>query len=149
VTYELDREQYVAFVINRAIWAFKLNGLLTPRPAPPAPPVEEQFRGAVRQTNQITLGTMMTGNNELTGERYEWFSEHTLDPVRAQVKVGQTVIWNNHGKSPHTATARDRSWTTGAIEPGANRSVTFDKPGTYTYICESHPWSIGQLIVEP
>jgi hypothetical protein len=25
--------------------------------------------------------------------------------------------------------------------------VTFNKPGTYTYICKEHPWSIGQVVV--
>jgi plastocyanin len=49
---------------------------------------------------------------------------------------------------PHTIAARDGSWTTGVIQPGATASVTIPKTGTYEYICQDHPWSIGQLIVE-
>jgi plastocyanin len=26
--------------------------------------------------------------------------------------------------------------------------TTFDKPGSYTYICKEHPWVYGQVIVE-
>ena len=26
--------------------------------------------------------------------------------------------------------------------------LTFDKPGTYKYVCKDHPWSYGEVIVE-
>jgi plastocyanin len=28
------------------------------------------------------------------------------------------------------------------------KTITFDKPGTYYYICAPHPWMYGQIIVE-
>jgi len=57
-------------------------------------------------------------------------------------------IWTNASKKAHTITARDGSWTTGVIQPGASGSAIITKPGTYEYICTDHTWSIGQLIVE-
>jgi plastocyanin len=34
--------------------------------------------------------------------------------------------------------------------PGASTSftVTFQKPGTYSYICELHPWMVGSVVVK-
>jgi quinohemoprotein ethanol dehydrogenase len=27
-------------------------------------------------------------------------------------------------------------------------AITFNKPGTYFYICTPHPWMYGQVVVE-
>jgi plastocyanin len=48
----------------------------------------------------------------------------------------------------HTIAALDGSWTTGRLSPAQSASVTFDKPGAYTYTCKEHPWAIAQIIVE-
>jgi len=39
-------------------------------------------------------------------------------------------------------------WDTGDIDPGQPKSVTFNAPGSYYYICRPHPWMYGQIIVE-
>ena len=44
---------------------------------------------------------------------------------------------------------RDGSWGTGRVAPGGTATVTFATPGTYVYRCTDHPWSVGQVIVEP
>lgn len=42
-------------------------------------------------------------------------------------------------------------WPKGLIPPGAapinNFTVTFEKPGTYHYICIVHPWMNGAVTV--
>jgi quinohemoprotein ethanol dehydrogenase len=149
ITYELDGAQYVAFAIDRAVWAFKLGGPLRPRAPLQPPPAEEPFRGAVREIDEISIGGLLSETNAQIGREFEWFSEHVLNPTRAQVKTGTTVKWVNTGKITHTITARDSSWTTGPIAAGKSGSMVFTKPGTYAYICADHPWSIGQLIVVP
>jgi len=58
------------------------------------------------------------------------------------------VTFQNRSKKTHTLAARDGSWSTGPIQPGASASTTVMKAGTYEYVCTDHPWSIGQLIVE-
>jgi plastocyanin len=40
-------------------------------------------------------------------------------------------------------------WDTGVLAKGGTKTVTFDKPGTYYFICTPHPWMYGQVIVEP
>ena len=83
----------------------------------------------------------------ITGKRYA-FDEHTFHPTRARVKARTRVTWTNNGIIPHTIAALDGSWTTGRLSPAQTGSVTFDKPGSYTYICKEHPWAIAQIIVE-
>jgi len=86
-------------------------------------------------------------NNGLRAD-LTYVDEFALKPVRAKIKVGDSVTWTNTGKVAHTPTSRDGSWTAGTIEPGKTATVKFDKPGNYTYFDKDHPWSIGQLIVE-
>jgi plastocyanin len=68
------------------------------------------------------------------------------------VKAGTAVTFTNVGDIPHTATAfvngKIGSWDTGALSSGESKTITFDKPGTYYYICTPHPWMYGQIIVE-
>jgi len=35
-----------------------------------------------------------------------------------------------------------------ALAKGETKTVTFDKPGIYYYICTPHPWMYGRIIVE-
>ena len=42
----------------------------------------------------------------------------------------------------------DGTWTTGPIAPGAQVTLTFDKPGTVVFLCKEHPWSQGQMTVQ-
>ena len=69
-------------------------------------------------------------------------------PFRARVRAGTQVTWRNNGRMVHTIVAQDGSWTTGPLETGDVGGKTFDKAGTYTYICKEHPWAYGQVIVE-
>ena len=43
-------------------------------------------------------------------------------------------------------------WPQGQAPPGAppikSFSITFEKAGTYEYLCEVHPWMKGQVIVQ-
>ena len=62
------------------------------------------------------------------------------------------MTFTNVGDIPHTATAHggmEGKWDTGALAKGESKTVTFNKPGTYYYICTPHPWMYGQVIVEP
>ena len=65
-----------------------------------------------------------------------------------KVKVGTSVTFRNTTTTPRTIAARDGSWATSTIAPGAAATVTVPKAGNYEYICKERPWSYGQLIVE-
>jgi plastocyanin len=58
------------------------------------------------------------------------------------------VKFTNNGAQPHNATSSDGGgFDTGLLSKGETAAVTFNRPGSYTYICTPHPSMIGQIIV--
>jgi plastocyanin len=68
-------------------------------------------------------------------------------PATLTVNVGDTVIWKNDDIVPHTATARNKSFDSGNMEPGATWRYVANKKGTYFYYCGYHPETKGKLVV--
>jgi plastocyanin len=68
-------------------------------------------------------------------------------PATVTVNVGDTVIWKNEDIVPHTATARNKSFDSGNIEPGGSWRYVANKKGTYPYYCAYHPNTKGRLVV--
>jgi len=158
-SYAVESTQYVATVVNRGVWAFKLNGTLKPREAPPLPFSEYPFGGLVAQfpiedAKEVALGALREdtvgdagGDRTSADPEQQIMDEYAFKPVRARVTVGSALRFMNYGIQVHTIAAEDGSWTTGPILPGQSATVTFNTPGTYTYVCKDHLWSRGQLIV--
>ena len=145
-SFEIDGEQYIAVITSANVWAFKLGGTLKPATPPPAARPTEPFVGQITDTRQIETASLIR-DNAFTGARY-MTDEFAFAPYRAKVKAGTQVTWRNNGRMVHTVIAQDGSWTTGPLDPAGVAGVTFDKPGTYTYICKDHPWAYAQIIVE-
>jgi|HubBroStandDraft_6_1064221.scaffolds.fasta_scaffold30969_3 plastocyanin len=78
--------------------------------------------------------------------------EYVFFPGRAHLKAGTTVTFTNAGDTPHSATSFESgkvgTWDTGILNSGESKTITFDKPGNYFYICTPNPWMYGQVIVE-
>jgi len=53
----------------------------------------------------------------------------------------------NSFHTARTATAEEGAFDTGNIDPGASATVTFDAPGTYTYVCTDHSSMTGVIVV--
>jgi quinohemoprotein ethanol dehydrogenase len=143
-TYAVDGEQYVSIVSDAGVWALKLNGSVAGLPAPPVPSEISTFSGRIVSTDQITMSQLVA--SFMGGEKF--FDEYAFQPQRVSVKVGTKVTWTNTGKVPHAAEAVDGSWNTGVVAPGKAASLSFDKPGVYTYIDKQFPWTYGELTVE-
>ncbi|MFW6088873.1 MAG: cupredoxin domain-containing protein [Gemmatimonadota bacterium] len=77
----------------------------------------------------------------------------SFDPPHAVVTAGDTVVWVNAGKLPHTATADPRRardptrvvlpdgaeiWDSGTIDEGAEYRRVLPTPGAYAYVCTLH-----------
>jgi alcohol dehydrogenase (cytochrome c) len=146
VVYEVDGEQYVAISIGGnqlqgstfgdALWVFSLNGKLGPVAGPPTPPTVAGPIGPI--VSGVETVTISPGN-----------VEYAYGPARVRLKTGQSLTFKNAGDLPHTATAMlANAWDTGTLAKGELKKITFDKPGTYYYICTPHPWMYGQVIVE-
>ncbi|HEX4507396.1 MAG TPA: PQQ-binding-like beta-propeller repeat protein [Alphaproteobacteria bacterium] len=144
--YEIDGQEYVAVLGTQNLWAFRLGGTLPPLPAPPIPPTETSFAGRVVSADAVSMAGMVrdTGLEKVR----QAYNEFAFLPTRIKVAAGTKVTWTNNGKVPHNATAQDGSWSTGDVPPGGTATVTFAKPGSYTYIDKDHPFAFGQVNVQ-
>jgi plastocyanin len=73
-------------------------------------------------------------------------ADFAFGPADVTVAVGGTVTWTNTDNQAHTATSSG-NFDTGSIAAGASASVTFDAPGTFTYICSFHPFMTATITV--
>jgi len=73
--------------------------------------------------------------------------DFAYDPDPVTIEEGGKVTWINRDSAPHTATAEDGSFDTGALEEGKLKSETFKEPGTYVYVCSIHPQMHGTVEV--
>ena len=75
-------------------------------------------------------------------------TNYIYGPPAATVKAGTRVTFANHDATAHTATATGSpSFDTGTIKAGAQATVILSKPGTYSYICQFHPFMKGTITV--
>lgn len=69
-------------------------------------------------------------------------------PPEITVDAGTTIRWTNYDDASHTASTQDsRAFDTGTIRARQTKSATVGEPGTFTYICEFHPFMKGTVIV--
>jgi quinohemoprotein ethanol dehydrogenase len=145
ITYEIDGTQYVAFMVggvsiqttsanSDTIWVFSLKGSpgdrLKPFAAPTPPENVVGFSGPIARSNTIRI------------------DDFTYGPIRTTVATGTKVTFTNAGTQAHNATSSEGGgFDTGMLAKGESASVTFNQPGTYTYVCSPHPSMIGQIIV--
>lgn len=143
MSYIVSGRQYVAFIAGNKVWAFSLGGKVPQAAEIPAPP-HEAVKGSVEATTEIE--TSSAEPSPARGRRYTR-NEWKFNPYRARVSVGSTVVFVNNGLLPHTITASDGAWSTGAIAPAQTGSVRFSKPGNFLYHMTDAPWAYGEIIV--
>jgi plastocyanin len=64
----------------------------------------------------------------------------SFGPKVINIKVGDSVTWENISYTEHSATANDEQlFNTEMIQPKMkSKKVTFSKPGTFEYHCSVH-----------
>jgi plastocyanin len=73
----------------------------------------------------------------------------TYKPEDLTVAAGTTISFTNHDTTPHTVTSKEsEAFETGPIDQGQTKSITLNKPGTYTYYCVFHPFMHGTITVK-
>ena len=75
-----------------------------------------------------------------------------FQPKAIEVKAGTTVTWTNRDAIEHSVTAGapgapSGDFDSGFFTQGRSFSVTFDKPGAYTYFCARHNSMRGTVTV--
>jgi plastocyanin len=71
-----------------------------------------------------------------------------FNPSELRIKVGQTVTWTNEDSSAHNVVANGRSFKSESLQKGESFSHTFDKGGTFDYVCTFHAPMKATIIVE-
>jgi amicyanin len=66
-------------------------------------------------------------------------------PDTVTVKKGDTVTWTNMDTMTHDVKFKDAE--SPDMKKGETYSRTFDKAGTFDYICEIHPYMKGKVVV--
>ncbi|GAB3553820.1 plastocyanin [Noviherbaspirillum agri] len=74
-----------------------------------------------------------------------------FEPQQLKIKPGTTVRWvNNEKRSNHSVLFQKEDLPeSDRLFPGESWERTFDKPGTYPYICGPHPTMTGVVEVAP
>lgn len=106
--------------------------------------------GADKRTVDSATATTAE-QTDTTAEQTETIKieDFTYEPTPATVQSGQKISINNTDAAPHTLTHSEspRVFDSGTIEGKATGSLTIDKPGTYSYFCEFHPFMKGEITV--
>ena len=74
----------------------------------------------------------------------------SYEPKKLEIRVGDSVVWNNKAFAAHTATSDDdgKTFDTGNVEPGtASSPVKFNKEGEFKYHCVVHGKTMSGTIV--
>lgn len=72
---------------------------------------------------------------------------YAFHPQDLTVAAGTRVRFTNDDATAHTATASGAAFDTGTLAPQASRTLTLTKPGTYSYVCQFHPFMTGRITV--
>lgn len=71
--------------------------------------------------------------------------DYKFQPSEITIQSGGTVTWTNSDTMIHDVRFKDSE--SPDMKKGEQYSRTFDKPGTYDYICEIHPAMKGKVTV--
>ena len=70
-------------------------------------------------------------------------------PDSVSVKAGDSVVWTNDDTVGHDVTGDNfKSGDPGAMQNGDTYANTFDKAGTFNYVCTVHPGMEGSVTVK-
>ena len=72
-------------------------------------------------------------------------STFAYQPAHIVVATGDTIVWQNADFVPHTVTASDRAWDSGAVAANAVWRFVARTPGRYSYYCVFHPNMQGTI----
>jgi quinohemoprotein ethanol dehydrogenase len=153
ITYEIDGQQYLAIAAGGLstqtasangdmLWVFSLAGnpnqVIAQKEAPPPPPSGPSYAFAGLRKGEVPIEK--TDAVKMV--------DYAFAPSRITVTAGTKVTFTNTGSQPHNAAGADAGgWDTGLLAQGTTASVTFNKPGTYSFLCTPHTFMIGQVIV--
>jgi len=112
---------------------------------------QQQNNGAdsLEQTNasRTDIVSILYGSGNGPGSNPIFFK-----PSKLLIHSEDTVKWMNQDTVPHTATSVHFNsgliWPNDSNMGNSERSIKFDKPGTFAYFCQIHPHMSGVIFVD-
>ncbi len=107
---------------------------------------ETQISKNMPQVSNIEYVIIPNGNN-LQGNSGFYI------PLNLEVKVENTVIWQNDDSNAHTVQSQDADgnpsgiFNSNVLQTGDTFDHKFTDTGEYHYYCTIHPWRIGLITV--
>jgi plastocyanin len=71
---------------------------------------------------------------------------YRFEPASIQVGAGSTVVWTNTDNFTHSVQVQGQS-DVHVAKPGESVQITFDRPGTYAYVCTFHSQNMHGTVV--
>lgn len=127
----------------------------TPVPVPPPADTTEPAKAPAEKTAEMkddmmndSMDKMEDKDMKSDAKAHEVsITESQYVPAVVTVAVGDLVRWTNNADVNHSAQAKDGSWDTGSIAPGASATHAFDKAGIYNYDSMTSDRMLGKVIV--
>lgn len=88
-----------------------------------------------------------TGAEHAGGSSHVTIRNFAFEPAQITVKAGQRVSWQNDDGAPHGLVFKDGGAGIDLLLPGKSFARTFDKPGTYDYVCSVHSYMTARVTV--
>jgi plastocyanin len=70
---------------------------------------------------------------------------YRFDPKTIEIQAGETVTWTNEDNFTHTVEVEGRG--DHEVGQGESVSITFDKPGTFDYVCTLHRHDMDGTVI--
>lgn len=68
-------------------------------------------------------------------------------PTAITIDKGDIIRWTNLDSAPHSAVSIQPGFVTATLAQGQTTTTTFDRPGTYEYLCGVHGQSMKGTVV--
>ena len=88
----------------------------------------------------VTILMLLAGTQAAAAEDVSILIKNfDFGPMNVTVAPGTTVVWKNLDGEPHTVASADGLFRSQALDQNDSFRFTFEKPGTFRYICSIHP----------
>jgi plastocyanin len=75
----------------------------------------------------------------------EMVKSYSFDPKVIEIEAGETVTWTNEDNFTHTVQVEGQE--DHKVEQGESVEITFDRPGTYDYVCTLHRQDMDGTVI--
>jgi plastocyanin len=106
------------------------------------------FLPVVAAAALFAAGCGGSGTSEpVAATEVEMVKSYSFDPKVIEIEAGDTVTWTNDDNFTHTVQVEGQK--DHKVGQGERVEITFDKPGTYDYVCTLHSQDMdGTVIVK-